>query len=307
VVGHERYSNTQVKAQIFLERLKEARDAFLNDFLLPQVKLVCQNLGFRKYPTIKFQEIDLKDEVQLQRVTTRLMELGILTPEQGVQTIKTGLYPETHDLVDKQEAYIEERQKGYYTPLVGGQPLMPDLEDEEGEGEPENTNQPESEQPTVKNVVDDESIEPGAGPVTIGRPRKKVKQERGRPTGSNKRDNLKLTTKGVQEVVYKIENLLTFAQKEMRGAHNIKRLSKEKKTLLDELCKTIVISTPQEGWEEKATSCIKDFGGIEGLAPLPGVLEASQEHQLEIYPAALVHHAQEKDSQSVKDSVKNKT
>ena len=76
VVGHERYSNTQVKAQIFLERLKEARNAFLQDFLIPQVKLVCQNLGFRKYPTIKFQEIDLKDEVQLQRVTTRLMSLA---------------------------------------------------------------------------------------------------------------------------------------------------------------------------------------------------------------------------------------
>ena len=129
VVGHERYSNTQVKAQIFLERLKEAREAFLQDFLIPQVKLVCQNLGFRKYPTIKFQEIDLKDEVQLQRVTTRLIELGILTPEQGIQTIKTGLYPETHELNDKQEAYIDERQKGYYTPLVGGQPLMPDMEE----------------------------------------------------------------------------------------------------------------------------------------------------------------------------------
>ena len=71
VVGHERYSNTQVKAQIFLERLKEARNTFINDFLQPQIKLVCQNLGFRKYPIVRFQEIDLKDEVQLQRVTTR--------------------------------------------------------------------------------------------------------------------------------------------------------------------------------------------------------------------------------------------
>tara|TARA_Y100000592_G_C5481587_1_gene325909 strand:+ start:7931 stop:10045 length:2115 start_codon:yes stop_codon:yes gene_type:complete len=303
VVGHERYSNTQVKAQIFLERLKEARDAFLNDFLVPQVKLVCQNLGFRKYPTIKFQEIDLKDEVQLQRVTTRLMELGILTPEQGVQTIKTGLYPETHDLVTKQEAYIEERQKGFYTPLVGGQPLMPDMDDEGDKGQPSNTNQPEDKTPTVQDVVDDERIEPGAGPVTIGRPRK-VKQERGRPSGSNKRDKMKLTTKAVQDVVYEIENLFTFAQKEMKSSHNIKRLSKDKKTLLDELCKTIVISTPKKDWESKASSCIKDFSAIEGLGPMPEVLEASQEHQLEIYPAALVYHAQEKDSQSTKDGVK---
>ena len=98
----------------------------MNDFLQPQIKLICQNLGFRKYPNIRFQEIDLKDEVQLQRVTTRLMELGILTPEQGIRTIKTGHYPEGDELTRKQEAYIDERQIGYYTPLVGGQPLMPE-------------------------------------------------------------------------------------------------------------------------------------------------------------------------------------
>ena len=306
VVGHERYSNTQVKAQIFLERLKEARNAFLQDFLIPQVKLVCQNLGFRKYPNIKFQEIDLKDEVQLQRVTTRLMELGILTPEQGITTIKTGHYPEGAELLNKQEAYIDERQKGYYTPLVGGQPLMPDMgDDDEGDkGYPSNTNQPEDKTPTVQDVVDDERIEPGAGPVTVGRPNKKVKQQQGRPTGSDKRDSMKLTTKAVQEVVYDIENLLTDAEKEMRASHKIKRLSKEKKELLGELCKTVVISQPQEKWGKTVKSCIKDFSGIEKLAPLPEVLEASQEHQLEIYPAALVYHAQEKNSQSEKTGVK---
>ncbi len=304
VVGHERYSNTQVKAQIFLERLKEAREAFLQDFLIPQVKLVCQNLGFRKYPTIKFQEIDLKDEVQLQRVTTRLIELGILTPEQGIQTIKTGLYPETHELNDKQEAYIDERQKGYYTPLVGGQPLMPDME-EGDKGQPSNTNQPEDKTPTVQDVVDDKRIEPGAGPVTVGRPTKKVKQERGKPMGSDKRDSMKLSTKAVQQVVYDIEGLIEFAQKEMRSSHKIKRLSKDKKTLLDELCKTVVISTEQSGWEKTVKSCVKDFTGIESLDPMPGVLDVSQEHQLEIYPAALVHHAQQKDSQTPEKSVKN--
>ena len=103
IVGDERYSNTQVKAEIFLERLKEARNAFLNDFLQPQIKLVCQNLGFRDYPRAKFQEIDIKDEVQFQRVVTRLLELGILTPEQGIDAIKTGIYPQTHLLRSAQE------------------------------------------------------------------------------------------------------------------------------------------------------------------------------------------------------------
>jgi hypothetical protein len=38
IVGDERYSNTQVKAKIFLERLEESRNAFIYDFLQPQVK-----------------------------------------------------------------------------------------------------------------------------------------------------------------------------------------------------------------------------------------------------------------------------
>ena len=41
IVGQERYASTMVKAEIFLERLKEARNAFINDFLQPQIKMVC--------------------------------------------------------------------------------------------------------------------------------------------------------------------------------------------------------------------------------------------------------------------------
>ena len=101
------------------------------------------------------------------------------------------------------------------------------------EGQPTKTNQPEDKTPQVQNVVDDEGIEPVPGPVTVGKPNKNVPKEHGRPTGSNKKDSMKLTTAAVQDVVYKIEKLISFAHKEMRSCHNIKRLSKEKKELLD--------------------------------------------------------------------------
>jgi len=301
VVGHERYSNTQVKAQIFLERLKEARSAFLNDFLQPQVKLICQNMGFRKYPLIRFQEIDIKDEVQLQRVTTRLMELGILTPEQGIQTIKTGLYPPSVDVDSGQKEYLEDRQKGYYTPLVGG-PELP-FGDEEGDGQPTKTNQPENKRPAVQDVVDDKGIEPKAGPITVGRPRKKTPSETGRPTGMPNNEKMALADrKGIQDTIYRTEELFSFAQKEMRSVNNIKRLSKEKKSLLEELCKTVVVSSESKEWEENVSDCIKDFNNIEKLSAMPEILEASQEHQIELYPAALYYHSQYKkqDSQSQK-------
>ena len=111
IVGSEKFSNTQVKAEIFLERLKESRNAFLNDFLQPQIKEVCRNMGLKSYPTAKFEEIDIKDEVQFHRVITRLLEIGILTPEQGIKSMQTGLYPNPKDLSGSQEGYVEEREK----------------------------------------------------------------------------------------------------------------------------------------------------------------------------------------------------
>jgi hypothetical protein len=265
VVGSERYSNTQVKAQIFLERLKEARNAFINDFLQPQIKLVCKNLGFRKYPIVKFQEIDLKDEVQLQRVTTRLMELGILTPEQGIETIKTGLYPENSRIGEGQEQYIEDRQKGHYTPLVGGQPLP---------------------------MEEDENGQPIQTQVPNQRPQVNTPQQPGRPSGTNKEGRPALADrKSIQNTIYATEGLFKFAQVEMKKANNIKRLSKDKKSLLEELCKTVVISCEKSDWEKQVKSCVADFNHIENLSPLPEILNISSDYEIELYPSALYYHS----------------
>jgi hypothetical protein len=290
VVGNERYSNTQVKAQIFLERLKEARNNFINDFLQPQIKLVCQNLGFRKYPIVRFQEIDLKDEVQLQRVTTRLMELGILTPEQGIQTIKTGIYPENQKVGEGQEEYLEDRQKGLYSPLVGGQPLP--LSEEEKE------EQMELDQMKIDHL---KKIDQGQPDVNKSVPDKSTPNQEGRPPGSNDKAKTSIADrKSLQSTIYKTENLFSFAQKEMKKSHKIKRLSKDKKLLLDELCKTVVMSSEKKEWEGQVSECIKDFGLIEKLSVMPEVLETAHEHDMELYPSAIYHHSQKEKGDSQK-------
>jgi len=283
VVGSERYSNTQVKAQIFLERLKEARNTFINDFLQPQIKLVCQNLGFRKYPIVRFQEIDLKDEVQLQRVTTRLMELGILTPEQGIQTIKTGIYPENQKVGEGQEEYLEDRQKGLYSPLVGGQPLP--LSEEEKE------EQMEMEQLKMDHLqkIDRQNSTPD----------KATPNQEGRPSGSNKTGKTAMADrKSIQKIIYSTEDLFSFAQKTMKEENGIKRLSKQKKSLLDELCKTVVISCEKDDWEPQVKGCIKDFNLISDLNTLPDILEVAKENDMELYPSALYYHGQKVEDNS---------
>ena len=145
-MGKENYSSTQVKAQIFLERLKEARNTFLNDILQPQIKEVCKAMGFKNYPKAKFVEIDIKDEVQMHRVTSRLIEMGIITPEQGMTALKQGVYPNPSDLKTAQEKFVEQREKGFYTPLSVAQPILPEGQ-ELDQSQPQQSTQQETGRP----------------------------------------------------------------------------------------------------------------------------------------------------------------
>jgi len=266
IVGKENYSSTQVKAQIFLERLKEARNAFLNDFMKPQIKNVCQAMGLRNFPTPKFVEIDIKDEVQLQRVASRLIEMGIITPEQGMTALKQGVYPEPGDLPAAQEKFVKEREKGYYTPLSVAQPIMDD-------------DVPLQKMP-------------------------KAQQEPGRPAGTNTQESGVFASeevrdlysrKEIQQVVYDIEDLRKHAEASLRKHFNRKRLSKEHKSMVDSLAESVVMSTESSEWKTKVDECIKDFNCIEKLDVMTEVLEVAEAHTLVSYPAAILYHSKKID------------
>ena len=124
MLGNEKYNGQSAKISFFMERLKEARNSFLNDVLQPEIIRISKDLGFRAYPTAKFTEIDLKDETQYMRTISRLMEIGILTPEQGIESINNGTLPSPTDLAPAQEKFVSDREKGYYNPIVGGVPMI---------------------------------------------------------------------------------------------------------------------------------------------------------------------------------------
>jgi hypothetical protein len=261
IVGDERYSNTQVKAKIFLERLEESRNAFIHDFLQPQVKMICQNLGFRKYPTVKFEQTDIKDEVQLQRVATRLMELGIITPEQGMDVLEKGSYPKPADMQPAQEKYIEQRKEGMYNPIVGGVPMIA----------PETGDEQEVQQ---------------------------VKREVGRPVGTSgipqdKQSSAKelFSRKNLQQIIYSTEELRNEGYKQMRKKLSKTKLKNVEKSMIDELCESIILSCEKSEWSQKLNNCIKDPENIDSLNALHDIQELSISHDLDLYSAALLHHS----------------
>jgi len=277
IVGQEKYANTQVKAQIFLERLKEARNAFLNDFLQPQIKLICRALGFRKFPVAKFQDIDIKDEVQLQRVATRLIELGVLPAEQGLKTIQTGIYPSPEELESAQQKYVEQREEGMYNPLVGG---VPSIEPAGAEAD-----RKANEKNAKRAAVEQKKI--------AQQQQNNVPNEPGRPTGAAASYN----RKDIQETVYDIEKLRNSLSSEIKKVHKSKRLNKNQTKILDSLIESVVVSEKKNDWQSVGIACVNDHARISELGQNNEIIEISEEHQLPVYPAAILYH-----SKKVEDS-----
>ena len=141
--GDDKYGNIATKIDMFVDRLKESRQAFLNEFLQPEIKRISKALGFRSYPEARFKEIDFKDNTQLLRVTTRLMELGVITPQQGLTVFNTGRFPQADEIGPAQQAFVDDREKGYYNPLVGGVPVIPDANGQEVNQTPKSAGRPE--------------------------------------------------------------------------------------------------------------------------------------------------------------------
>lgn len=285
IVGSEKFSNTQVKAEIFLERLRESRNAFLNDFLQPQIKELCKNMGLKSYPTAKFEEIDIKDEVQFQRVITRLLEIGILTPEQGIKSMQTGLYPNPRELSQVQEQYIEQREKGYYNPLVGGIPMIESVQSEKDReiAEEQLEIQKEGVQ-NQKQAVQEKSKET----------QNQTQKSPGRPNGTNQiplqateiygKDN-------IQQTIYDIEEFQSYAFAKFKEVRKLKELNDSHKDMVIKLTESVVCSKEPNQWKRSLSSCLKNINNIEKLETISNILDIAAEHELTDYPSAILYHS----------------
>lgn len=118
LVGNEKFANQSLKIQLFVEKLRQARRAFIDDFLLPEIKRIAFGLGFKNYPTPYFEEFDLKNEVEFARIYTRLAELGILTPSETIKAIESGVLPDEESSLESQKRYKEHKDEELYWPIA---------------------------------------------------------------------------------------------------------------------------------------------------------------------------------------------
>lgn len=272
MIGSEKYNTTEVKARIFMDKLNEARRAFLNDFLQREIRRVSQELGFRNIPTAKFVDMDSKDQTEMLRITTRLMELGVITPQQGLDVFNTGRFPNSEDIGAMQEEFVKDRKKGYYNPIVGGVPMIAP--------------------PAPKLPAGASPVAP-AGPAVAKPQSNQTPKSAGRPNGKKAPSK---TVKGysranIQKVINKVEQLRAVIIDEIKIKYNSTELNEVQTGIVDNLCERIVCANEVENWEEEAKSCVTNINKIEELHTINDILNISMEHQLETYPSAILYHS----------------
>lgn len=212
LVGGEKFANQSTKVDVFLARLEQGRLAFLNDFLIPEIKRISKSLGFKNYPEPYFDEIALKDDSAKDRVYTRLLELGVLTPKETIDAMQMGRLPEEELSVENQRVFKQRKDEGLYAPLVGGS-ATPDA------GRPEGTK-------GIKQST--KKISPIGASVDESYSLSKMKE------------NMLLAT----QLQSKIEDHL-------KKTHKLKKLSQEQKDVAGNISEIIICNESPSDWVAK--------------------------------------------------------
>lgn len=214
-----KFASGLIKTKIFLERLNESRKAFLNDFLIPEMEAIAEELNLRDIPTPVFEEIDVQDEIELQKVYTRLAELGFLTPEEFFEASETGIYPTKESSVESQKEFKKFKDQELYEPLLGGA-----KDDAAQAGRPAGTKAPQS----TKKVAPQKSV----GSISL----------------SKIRDTSQIVTK-----------LIDTVEQEYKSRNGLQRLSAKHRAISYEITKQIISNEEMENWNSNYKSYFDGF------------------------------------------------
>lgn len=254
IVGEEKYGNTQAKINVFLDKLREARNSFL-EFLQAEIKRVAKVMGFRQTPVAMFTDISLQDNTELMRVANRLAELGILTPQELMRVFKRGEFPDDDEIGVEQEQYIKDRKDNKWMPLSPvpiTQAPPPALDPNKTVAGPASTKKT----PTMKSA--------------------------GRPSGSK----ASVSLDRIKEITFAANNLEYFILEKVQAKTGAE-LTADQKSLARELTEKVVSSAEPEKWESLASECVEAPNKILNLHASENVQILAAESGLDDYSAAL--------------------
>ena len=268
LIGDSKYSDGHIKMKVFFQRLEESRRLFLDDFINPEIRRVCKAAGLRSWPKAKFAKTDTMDDNNLAKLAIRLMELGVLTPEQGMKVVHTGAFPEPKEMRSAQDKFKDDREKGHYMPLVNTINLydQEELPQKQAKGPQEKGGDPE--------------------PKDAQKP---VSPSGGRPIGVS--NSKTFSKKNIIEATKRLNEFELLAFREFAIKFGIKRMSKQKKEMVTQVCETIVISKDTGDWETTLADIVEDLDNLTDLNVHEKVLAIGSQHQLDDLSSAILYHS----------------
>jgi hypothetical protein len=252
LVGESTFANQNAKIDLFIARLEQARSTFMEDFLIPEIKRISKAMGFKSYPTPYFDRITLRDDTNMLRIYNRLIELGILTAEEGLEAIDTGRLPDKEMSLKSQEEFKELRDQGLYEPLIGGKNQS---EIKKEPGRPEGAPAPTPEQ---------------------------------NPAGQGEQSNaVNYSLTMVTDNLTKASKLFKTVEASLRKKHKIKRLNKQQKQVAEEIACIIVANETPENWDKKVSQYVQKPVDT-NPDRIAEVREVAFEHQVDDYLASIL-------------------
>lgn len=216
----EKFANAQLKAKVFIERLVEGQNVFLSQFLMPEITQICQDMGFRDVPVIEFGKIDLQDEAIMSRIYTQLAQIGVLTADETVEAINSGILPDQDQMLRDQKRYKKEREDGLFEPLIGG------AKDKEGAG-------------------------PNGRPAGSGTPQSTKSVS---PIGTSKGA---FSMVKVLENTRAYESLAKEVASHLKKRFKVKQLNEAQTNVIDQLANLIMVTQPREKWNDSVAAVVK--------------------------------------------------
>jgi hypothetical protein len=121
MASDENFATGQTKTKIYLQLLSQARESFLNYFLIPEIDKIAAEMGFAEadIPQVQFEEVSLESLNEAKKLYNRLYELGVLTPEELFNAYETNQIPLFESAVEKQKEFKAQKKAGLFEPLIG--------------------------------------------------------------------------------------------------------------------------------------------------------------------------------------------
>jgi hypothetical protein len=267
--GDEKFANQSIKVKLFIQRLKQSRGVFLNEFLIPEVKRIAKEMGFKSYPTPVYEDLDWKDSDLWNRVVVQLVGLGYLTPWEAHDAIETGVLPEKDVSLENQREFKKVKDEGLYqTPQANPATQLEVLSETNKQAMKtmEKQHEFDSKEKHKDRKHAAENPQAPAPQIVLNAPTK-MGQPKGRPGGT--KGSPKKQTKpskpskaGISQSLVRTNLILASdlnkqLEQKLLKKFNLEKLDESQSQLKDVLQESIMLSEPASNWTNEAV--IEDY------------------------------------------------